>query len=524
MKCNSKPLLEKKLNEFTWIKELPRNELEQELAAYDMPKIKTTPYDHQLAALLLGLEFDDFMLYLDMGLGKTAVILYLISYLRHHNKIRKALIVVPDIGNIDNWMNETKTHSFLTPVALSGDGTKASKLKALEQDGDVFIINYTGLQVLMTELHRIGGGKKRKRIPVQSMIDNVTSRFDFITFDEIQNAGNPESLVTTLCAELASQCIYRYGLTGTPFGRDLITLWSQFFIVDGGRTFGDSFECFRKTFFNSTVKHFRNASVTDYSVKPQLKPRIKALMASNSIIYDEAECNSLPAQIFTTIPIRLNKISKELYSNLLEEQIAAKNDEEIEFLPLYSKLRQICSGFYYDNVDGKKMSIFLGDSAKIEILINLISEMPINSKMVVFHTFQTTGDLLTQALKKHKIKHVNINHNAEDRPAEIRTFTKNKSFRVALAQYAVASTGLNLQVANYYVGYEPTDRPIIRQQSLKRVHRTGQTKTTYYYDFICKNTIEERVMEFLQEGKSLRKELMSGKANLKKLFGVKKKT
>ena len=516
MNCDSNKILSQEDFDYNWIKELNRKELLAELEQYDFPEVKTTPYDHQLASLLLGLSFDDFMFYLDMGLGKTAVMLYLISYLKHTKKIKKALIVVPDVGNIDNWKNETIVHSYLTPVTVYGNGTKASKLKQLNKKGDVYIINYMGLQSIMSDLRNVSGGKKRQRIPIESMIKNVTKHFDLVVFDEIQNAGNPTSLVTELCLEIAAECEYRYGLTGTPFGRDLATLWSQFYIIDGGRIFGDDFDCFRKTFFNSKVMHLRHASITKYEFKGALKPKMKALMATNSIIYDESECNNLPKQIFTTVSTRLSKVAKELYTNLVEEQMQAYQDESLEVKVLYSKFRQICSGFYYtvDEEDGSKQTLVLGESPKIEALLNIIDDMPPNAKILIFHVFKKTGDLIAQALTKRKLKFVNINHNAKDRPAEIRKFVNNKLFKIAIANLINSSTGLNLQVANYCVTYELPDDPRTRQQSLKRIHRTGQHKSTYYYDFICKNTIEEDVMGFLKEGKCLKEELLNSNSSV----------
>ena len=524
MSCDPKKILSQENFDYNWIKDLSREELLAELEQYGSTKIKTIPYDHQIASLLLGLSFDDFMFYLDMGLGKTAVMLYLISYLKNCGKIRKALIVVPDVGNIDNWKNETEVHSYLESVTIYGDGTKSSKLAQLEKEGDLYIINYMGLQSIMTDLKHIGGGKKRQRIPVASMINNVTKHFDLVVFDEIQNAGNPSSLVTELCLEIAAECTYRYGLTGTPFGRDLSTLWSQFYIIDGGRIFGNDFKCFQKTFFNSKVMHLRHASVTKYEFKENLKPKMKALMATNSIIYDETECNNLPEQIFTTVPTRLSKVAKELYSNLVDEQIQARQDETLEMKVLYSKFRQICSGFYYtvDEDTGAKQTLVLGESPKIEALLNIIEDMPPRAKLLIFHVFKATGDLIAQALKKRKIKFVNFNHNTNDRPAEIRKFKSNANFRIAIANLSSASTGLNLQVANYCVTYELHDDPRTRQQSLKRIHRTGQHKTTYYYDFVCTNTIEEDVLGFLKEGKSLKEELMNSKSPISLLSILRK--
>ena len=74
--------------------------------------------------------------------------------------------------------------------------------------------------------------------------------------------------------------------------------------------------------------------------------------------------------------------------------------------------------------------------------------------------------------------------------------------------------GLNLQVANYCIFVVTTERPDTRRQALKRTHRTGQEKHVFLYDLVMKNTVELKILQFLEEGKNLFSALVEGTESL----------
>jgi len=123
--------------------------------------------------------------------------------------------------------------------------------------------------------------------------------------------------------------------------------------------------------------------------------------------------------------------------------------------------------------------------------------------MVVFHEFIATGQMIEQALKKAKVKYLALNAATKDKKAFLGKFRDDDSFTVAVVNSKSGSTGLNLQRANHMTYYESPVSPIERQQSEKRTHRGGQTRRCYYYDLITIGSVDERIQEFIAEGKDL---------------------
>ena len=93
-------------------------------------------------------------------------------------------------------------------------------------------------------------------------------------------------------------------------------------------------------------------------------------------------------------------------------------------------------------------------------------------------------------------------------------FVNNKSTRIFVVNSKSGGTALNLQIANYVIYFESPVSAIVRSQSEKRCHRTGQTKRTFIYDLIVGGSIEEKVLEYVKEGKNLLKTLVGGTIKL----------
>ena len=100
-----------------------------------------------------------------------------------------------------------------------------------------------------------------------------------------------------------------------------------------------------------------------------------------------------------------------------------------------------------------------------------------------------------------------------------RQFRNDPTVKGLVLNMASGGEGLNLQVANYAIIYEPIDHADTDRQVIKRIARTGQLKHCFIYRFITKKSVEERIMEFIQEGKELFQSLLEGNVNYDSLLG-----
>lgn len=505
--------LERELASYSWIKQVDRESLEQHVTELPaQPKLKAKLFLHQLAAFYIGACLKQFLYFLDLGTGKTLLSLALVSYWKQLQEVDKVLVIVPNVVNIEEWKLQVAEFTDFSTVPLHG--TKAQRMQAIRKQGDIYVINYDGLQSVMTELEAVKGSRgRRKRVPKQDLITEFTKHFQMVVFDEAHRAKSSSSLTYRLCTQISKVCKYRYALTGTPFGRNPMDFWAQFQLIDHGETLG-SFNLFRSAFFTGKPNYFGGL---DWNFNNKKKRLLYRIIQNKSLRYADSECQELPPVTHTVIKTPLTKDAFEYYKILRQQAEGA--DEEKQRENYYSKFRQIASGFVYikDEEEQVRQVLHFANPAKLDMLQELIEKIPDAAKMVVFHIFDETGKMIGRRLTEMKVNFAAINSTEKNHLAALNKFKTDSACAVLVVNIASGNSGLNLQVARYVCFYEPTDRPIWQRQAEKRVHRTGQTQRVIYYHFISPVTVEEKIRQFLLEGKSLFDALVEGKIKIKDL-------
>ena len=313
-----------------------------------------------------------------MGAGKTKLLLDLFTFHKNNNGAKKALVVVPNQTNVESWKKEVEINSNLKYVSLYG--TKTKRKANLEKKGDVYVINYAGLQSLMCDMVYNRKKKRNQRESVGHLVEDFVNRFDFVGFDETHLLKNPNSLTFELCSYLSLACKYRYGLTGTPM-RSPEDLWSQFYVIDQGITFTDRYSTYRDIFFLEHEGYFAKEYIFDKRKKRQLN----RIMQNSSIRYEDTEFSDLPKTTWTHVPITLPNANYEHYKDAKSNFINDGSTTLAEVSNSYIKVRQICSGFLTvkKKVTDEDIIIEFPENPKIEVLKELVNEMPYNSKFIV---------------------------------------------------------------------------------------------------------------------------------------------
>lgn len=173
---------ERKLDDWRWMKTVPRSELLSLL-----PKtfqFATEPRTHQLACTVLGAQMPRFLYSLEMGAGKSKIILDLIRLRKHEGNLCGALIAVPFLINLESWRNQLEQHApDLTYTVLEG-GKKERQELLLTSQTDVCLINYAGLPVYMAGAKRMTKKGTAHRALVLEDAEEFSNRFDFVALDE----------------------------------------------------------------------------------------------------------------------------------------------------------------------------------------------------------------------------------------------------------------------------------------------------------------------------------------------------
>lgn len=477
----------------------------------------TQPWQHQKALFLLMVSQQRFMVYTDMGGGKTLSVLNCLRYRKQCGEQFKAIVFVPYVISTETWLDEVQKHApELHCEALTGS-TGTNRKALTRSNADIFVICYQSAVAMCTV--KTGyvdqNGKKRVKWKVdKGAIDELFVGFDMLVCDEVHKVKSRGSLTFSLCRRLSNQCDWSFGLTGTPFGRDLLDLWPQFYVVDLGETLGTTLGLYRAAFFKTKAGPWG----FDYKFVKALMPKLRTMIKHKSIRYRINDLHDMPP--FIRVPMRLrvpNEAKGYVDASLQALQTAVKvKDKRREHYEIiqsnYMRLRQLSSGFLtLRGDDNDKLQLEFNDNPKLEEFANLVDAMPHDAKMVVFHHFVYTNTLLSRRLTDMKVGHARIWGGQRNPMAELRRFSQDSRCRVLVLNSKSGSSALNLQHASYIVFFEEPDSPIDRQQAERRVWRPGQMKRVLCYDLLVSGTVDHRLHAANQSGKDLLRQLLDGK-------------
>jgi SNF2 family DNA or RNA helicase len=171
------------------------------------------------------------------------------------------------------------------------------------------------------------------------------------------------------------------------------------------------------------------------------------------------------------------------------------------------KLRQICDSPAILN----EQDAYPNHSIKLEELAREITENISNHKALVFSQFLGMLALIKEKLKALDVtfEYFDGSTSATDREKAIQNFQANDECRVFLISLKAGGVGLNLTAADYVYIVDPWWNPAVEQQAIDRTHRIGQTKNIFAYRMICKDTIEDKILQLQERKRSLARDLIA---------------
>jgi SNF2 family DNA or RNA helicase len=128
---------------------------------------------------------------------------------------------------------------------------------------------------------------------------------------------------------------------------------------------------------------------------------------------------------------------------------------------------------------------------KLEAFRDLVEST--NDRLIVFYNFNAELSKLIEIAKEFEKPFSVVNGNTKTLNAY-----ESRDNSITFIQYAAGAMGLNLQKANKIIYFTPPLSSELFEQSKKRTHRIGQTKTCFYYYLICKNSVEEKIYKTLE--------------------------
>lgn len=444
--------------------------------------IKWVPHKYQNKAVNFLVKNKEAALFLDPGLGKTAITLDSILKLKKQNKIKRVIIVAPLLVCYNVWPNEISKWVQFNSLSFSICHGK-NKQSAIESGTDIMIINYEAI----TWLFSLSGGGLNTTSKIKK------AGFDIIVFDELSKMKNSASKRFKAIKNLLKAFKYRWGLTGSPAANGLMDLFGECYILDEGKSLG------------RYITHFRHQYFTTIDPKGVIW---KPLVGSAEKIFDKIKHLALrmkaedyldmPDITYNNIYINLDKKAREIYDEMEKEFIIAINDKIVTAANAAvsgGKCRQICSGAIYTNneIDEASKNTFeVLHTLKIEALINLIEELQ-GRQILIGYEFTHEKVRLEEALKGYNYAFI------KSKSSDTRNIVKawnNGDIDILIGQPQSMGHGLNLQGSNcqHICWFTPTWNFELYDQFNRRIYRQGnKAKKIIIHTIIIKDTIDEIV-------------------------------
>jgi SNF2 family DNA or RNA helicase len=496
-------------------KNLSEDDLDTRMRKLELrPPIWSRLRSDQRVCVAIGARKKRFAFFNETGTGKTFLSLALMKYFKATGDTTCNLVLVPNKINKWEWLEEGFQKHTPSMKCVVMHGSTKSKWEALEEnpDADCFVETYMGFVRMCCDLKKVWRKRKGVRVKINKLIPNKTKirklmeRFDGVYLDESTFVKNKAKLPWRLCNQLSKAAHCFFILTATPFGRDVEDVWAQVFLVDRGETLGETLGLFRAAFFEEKDQYWGGK---EYKLTREGKKAISRRLDNISITY--------PAD--QTVMPHLTRIPKyavlpedaEQYLDRAKEAMKNAKGNYQELKNAFLRMRQISSGFigFKDDETGDRAKFEFDVNPKLDLLESIVTTIKPKHQFIVFHEFNYTTTMISDLLSDLEISHVCINGKSRDADARRRQFKSGQVQGLVLSNSA-GGYGLNLQNAKYGIYFESPVGAILRKQTEKRFDRQYSLhKTVILYDLIVRGTVDQSILNFHAEGRSLWKAILN---------------
>ncbi len=486
-------------------------------------KLKTKPWKHQLVTLVCCMAYHHLLNSLDVGVGKTKVVLDYFSLTGDPEKTR--VLFICQKRGVWKMGEEVDKHTRNWPWQVL-EGTGKQKLQqmidTLDRPGYT-IVNYDGVRALFGTLEK--KNSKKRWVVDYRKIQKYSKTFDGIIIDESHACASTLSLIYRLTRALAMRIDRRFCLTGTPIGDTLLDLFPQYVLIDRGETFGTKVTDFREQYFEDKGWFGPDWKVTEHG-----RADIERKMWRYAIRYKDDECEDMPSKSYERIIYQLTPQQKKEY------KAASKGILEMggKIRGLENKfhvLREICSGFKMIKTSGidpitgeftkveRNIEKIKGLNPKLEAFSDLIESAIYATKVVVFHEYVYDATIIAGLLFNNKIGFTMLNGAVKNPQVEIKKFQNNDDVRVMVAHPKSGGDTIDLIEGTICIFWNTSGSVRERIQCEGRIRRISQDSHCYFYDLIGEKTVEQSIYWSLMAGKSFFSEVIDRRKLKKQLRG-----
>jgi SNF2 family DNA or RNA helicase len=431
--------------------------------------LRLRPYQDDAADFLY--ENDRAMILAPVGAGKTAITLTAMREMLRDGLVKRWLVLAPKRVCTDVWPLEVPKWAPDLQL-LTAIGSRQQREKAFgDKEAQIIVINYDNIQTI-----------------------GDLSGFDGLVCDELTRLKNPGGKRFKALLKLIDAFKIRWGLTGSFTSNGLEDVFGQCKVIDQ-KLLGRAKGAFLQQYFHCINRDFGQWTPAEGALE-QVMARIKP--ATYVLDAGEYKDKLPPCHV---IEMRAALDDRGPYEKMKTEFIARLGEVEITALnagAVTNKLQQMASGFVYDSYTyasdepGKfvtsKTPIWFS-SHKFDLLDEVIEENQHANTIIVYNYLEELAEL------RRRYPHAQV----IDDPDAIKRWNDGK-IELLLIHPKSAGHGLNLQFGGCKMIFVSLPWSLeLYEQTVGRLHRSGQTRDVWVYILLTQQTIDERIWAALHE-------------------------
>jgi SNF2 family DNA or RNA helicase len=456
-------------------------------------KFKTKPYAHQLDALEASWDKENFAYFMEMGTGKSKVLLDNAAILYDKGHINGLLLIAPK-GVYKNWYDsEIPTHlpdHIEKKVVLWKTSDKSRKQMSLL---NTLFDTGTDLHILIMNVESFSKGAG-----LQFAQKFLSCHKAMIAIDESTTIKTPTSNRTKSILKLRQDAKYRRILTGSPVTKSPLDLFSQCLFLDPWLLNHQSYYTFKARYAVTKkieVQGRRIEIVVGYRNLPELSEKIKPF--SKRILKED--CLDLPAKSFIKHTVELTKEQNKVYEQMKKEAIAfldGKMQSTATVMTQLMRLHQItCGHFTADDGTIKDLPC-----SRLTELMSILEN--VEGKTIIWSHYTHDVKRIIEKIKEVYGDESVVDYfgetDQENRSKNIKRFQTDDKCRFFVGTTHTGGYGITLTAGSTMIYFSNGYDLEKRQQSEARIDRIGQTKKMTYIDIMAQDTIDEHIVKALR--------------------------
>ena len=457
---------------------------------------KLKPFDHQREALEEGWYRKEFGLFMEMGTGKSKVLIDNLGLLFLNGQINFALILAPK-GVYRNWVAKEIPEHMSNDIPHRVIRWVASPNKRQQEEMRSVKDHFAGLTIFVMNVESFS---TKKGQTAGEWMARTFGNNGLIAIDESTTIKNHKAKRTKALLKIASQFKYRRLLTGSPITKSPLDIFSQTEFLRPGLMGHESFYTFQGRYAvlqrrSMGAKSFQQ--IVGYKNLDELTDKIDTF--SYRVL--KKDCLDLPEKVYTARYVTLTDEQFRMYSLLQQQAMLLFEDGEIVSAPAVItqmlRIQQVLSGHL--KTDDGEMKYF--PSRRMDALKEILEEH--NGKVIIWSRFRYDIVEITKMLNKEfgegSAAAYYGDTTDDERQSIVQQFqSPGSGLKFFVGNPATAGYGLTLTEADLVIYYANDFNLETRIQSEDRAHRIGQKNNVTYIDLISEGTIDEKIVEALR--------------------------